>query len=169
MPRASPPSKAKAGSSCSPSVSEKLDDDDVSEIKEAFELFSSDAGTIDGKELMVAMRALGFMVRRPEVRQIMQEHDSEKSGRIDFEGFLDVMKEKLEGRSLDDEIEKGFELFDVDGTGSISIQNLRQIADELGEDIDNSELEAMLAEFDADEDGQINLFEFADIMRKGEV
>ena len=50
----------------------ELTEEQKQEIKEAFDLFDTDgSGSIDAKELKVAMRALGFEPRKEEVRRMI--------------------------------------------------------------------------------------------------
>lgn len=63
-----------------------------------------------------------------------------------------------------DEILKAFKLFDEEGDGNISVKNLRRVARELGENLSDQELEAMVEEFDSDGDGKINQEDFINIM-----
>lgn len=53
----------------------ELTEDQRQEIKEAFDLFDTDKnGAIDAHEMKVAMRALGFEVKKDEVLRILDEH-----------------------------------------------------------------------------------------------
>ena len=65
-----------------------------------------------------------------------------------------IVTEKILSRDPLEEIRKAFKLFDEDGTGRVSLRNLRHIAMELGENIDDDELRAMIDEFDLDGDGE---------------
>jgi centrin-2/centrin-1 len=59
-------------------------------------LFDTDgSGTIDIKELKVAMRALGFEPKKEEIKKMMQDVDKSGNGRIDFNEFLELMTEKM--------------------------------------------------------------------------
>ncbi|KAG9129882.1 hypothetical protein Leryth_007036 [Lithospermum erythrorhizon] len=51
------------------------------EIREAFELFDTDgSGSIDAKELNVAMRALGFEMSEEEISNMIADVDKDGSG-----------------------------------------------------------------------------------------
>lgn len=72
-----------------PSASD-LSEEQRAEIKEAFELFDTDKdGAIDYHELKVAMRALGFDLKKAEVLKILREHDKGE-GVMGWEDFLRV-------------------------------------------------------------------------------
>ena len=69
----------------------ELSDEQKQEIKEAFELFDTDKdGCVDYHELKVAMRALGFDMKKAEVLKILRDHDKTNHGLMDFEDFAKV-------------------------------------------------------------------------------
>ncbi len=74
------------------------------------------------------------------------------------------MTHKYAERDPEEEILKAFELFDNDNTGKINLSNLRRVARELGENLTDDELQAMIDEFDKDQDGKIDRNEFLSIM-----
>ncbi|KAJ8297948.1 hypothetical protein KUTeg_024479 [Tegillarca granosa] len=114
------------------------------EIREAFDLFDTDgSGTIDAKELKVAMRALGFEPKKEEIKKMIAEIDKEGAGTIDFNNFLSIMTQKMSEKDVKEEIQKAFRLFDDDETGKISFKNLKRVANELGENLTNEELQVM--------------------------
>ncbi|KAL0726210.1 hypothetical protein Bca4012_022303 [Brassica carinata] len=86
------------------------------------------------------------------------------------------------------EIREIFDLFDIDGSGSIDARELnvamrslgfemtnegkisphdiKQIAKELGENFTDNEIEEMIEEADRDKDGEVSLEEFMKMMRR---
>ncbi|KAK4346497.1 hypothetical protein RND71_032836 [Anisodus tanguticus] len=108
------------------------------EIKEAFELFDTDgSGTIDARELNVAMRALGF-----------------------------EMTEQIGERDTKEELARAFNILDQDKNGKISAADIQQIAKELGEKFTAREIQEMIEEADRDRDGEVSAEEFMMMMRK---
>ncbi|KAJ3306671.1 Calcium-binding component of the spindle pole body (SPB) half-bridge [Kappamyces sp. JEL0829] len=109
------------------------------------------------------MSALGFDAKKVEVLKILRDNEKQK-GLIDWEDFNVVMTEKILERDPIEEMKKAFKLFDDDNTGKISLKNLKRVAKEIGENVDEEDLQAMIDEFDLDQDGEINEQEFIDIM-----
>src|SRR5882757_6796446 len=144
-----------------------LTEEQKQEIKEAFDLFDTDgSGTIDAKELKVAMRALGFEPKKEEIRKMIADADKNGTGVIDFPEFLDMMTGKMAERDPREEMLKAFRLFDDDETGKISFKNLKRVAKELGENMTDEEIQEMIDEADRDGDGEISEKEFMRIMKK---
>jgi hypothetical protein len=65
-------------------------------------------GTIDAKELKVAMRALGFEPKKEEIKKMISDIDKDGSGTIDFSEFLEMMTAKMSERDSREEILKAF-------------------------------------------------------------
>ncbi len=131
-----------------------LSADEIMEIKEAFDLFDSDGGgTIDPAELKAAMTSLGFEAKSQTIYQMISDLDDDGSGAIDFEEFLDMMTARMSDKDSREDIEKVFKLFDDDRSNYITIHNLRRVARELGETMDDTELDEMIRRADSDNDG----------------
>jgi len=76
-----------------------------------------------------------------------------------------MMARKMqEGDSGEDELKEAFKVFDTNGDGLISPQELREVMLGLGENLSNEELDAMIKEADTNGDGQVDYNEFVRMM-----
>ena len=57
------------------------------------------------------------------------------------------MTERILARDPMDEIRRAFQLFDDDNTGKISLRNLRRVAKEIGDRLEDDELSVFLLSF----------------------
>jgi len=144
-----------------------INEEEIEELREAFNLFDTNGdGSIDPKELKAAMQSLGFEGKNHTVHQMISDIDKNGTGDIDFEEFLDLMTVKLGDSDRPEDVQKVFDLFDDDKTGFISIQNLKRVAKDLGENMSDAELLEMIERADSDRDGQISFDDFYSIMTK---
>ena len=78
-----------------------LSEEQIEEIREAFNLFDTDhSGSIDYRELKAAMRALGFEVKKEELKKMITDIDADGSGQIEFPEFLEMMTGKVRAPRL---------------------------------------------------------------------
>ena len=110
-------------------VKRELTQEQKQGIREAFNLFDVDkTGTIDSNELRVALRAMGFDVSKADIREIMRDYDRDGTGELKLQDFTDIMTSKLQTRDPKEEMLQAFELYDDDGTGKITLSNIRKVA-----------------------------------------
>merc|ERR1711907_196643 len=122
-----------------------LSADEVQEVKDAFDLFDTDSsGAVSVTELVEAMRSLGLEQKNEAVFNMIKEIDTDGSGELEFQEFLEMMTARLTDKPPRSEIERVFKLFDDDRTGEISLNNLKRVASELGEEVSNEELQEMV-------------------------
>ncbi|EMC98336.1 hypothetical protein BAUCODRAFT_56393, partial [Baudoinia panamericana UAMH 10762] len=161
---------------------ESLSEEQREEVNEAFSLFDLDKDNyIDYHELKVALKALGFDLPKNDILSMLQTHGVSASSltggarggqqqqggdRPSFTGpsrlllshvaFQQIAAQRILNRDPQEEILRAFELFDAEGKGRIDVNDLRRVARELGEGLQEEELQAMIEEFDVRGEGGID-------------
>ena len=139
--------------------------DEVQEVKDAFDLFDTDSsGAVSVQELVDAMVSLGIDQKNESVFNMIKEIDTDGSGELEFAEWLEMMTARLTNKTPKADIEKVFKLFDNDRTGEISLDNLKRVANDLGEEVSNEELQEMVQRNDVDKDGAWTLDDFYAVM-----
>ncbi len=145
-----------------------LTEEEVMEIKEAFDLFDNDkSGTIDTNELKQALKNLGIDAKNQTLSNMMADLDKDNSGTIDFDEFIDMMTAKMSDRDTREDLEKVFKLFLGDDQGDkILLKHLKRVARELNENMSEEELQEMITRADLNKDQGVDFEEFYQIMTK---
>ena len=133
-------------------------------LLEIFQSFDTNKdGVLSKREILNGYKAImPFDDATKEVEKIMNTVDLDGNGTIDYNEFVlaTINKKKL----LDKEkLEQTFKLFDKDGNGFISKEEIEEV---LGTYIDSNELNKLFKEVDKNGDGQISLVEFKEMMIK---
>lgn len=138
------------------------------EYREAFDLFDRNGdGVISIQELKTLLESLGQSPTDVEVQHIMQRLDKDQSGDVQFEAFYELMMEKheqYEKMTLKDELMEIFREFDRNDDGLISISELRQVMNSVGEPLSDEELAAMIQVADTTQSGTVNFEQFKAIV-----
>lgn len=151
-----------------------LNEKEMIEVNRAFDMnrISSDEELLNTDGLRTAIRSLGFEPRGDEIKKLMKSFAT-KANKLNRDGFHKIMSLKY-GSSVGnhsdkcgkDEISRVFNLLDLDKSGFITLENLKSIAKELNEDLNEEELMEMINEADTDGDNKIDKSDFQRIMIK---
>ena len=151
------------GKNASQKIKNELTEEQKREIKDAFSSFEEEG--IEPDELKSAMQALGFDQKNSEVQKILEKIDMQK-GPLKYNDFLNVMIDNDEDKVPENEMKKAFKILCEEGTDKITLKSLSKICNDLGEKINEEELQEMIIEADKDQDEEVGEDDFLKIMQK---
>ena len=144
-----------------------LPEGDLSELKQAFDLFDvNHEEEISPKDTVEAMKSLGYDKKNPELYRIMKELDTPENETIDFPLFANHIVNAITDKYSEDGIRTIFNLFvDDPREDTVSIINLKKIIEELGEKPSQQEIDRLL-EIKGSVNAKLTFDEFLDFMRR---
>lgn len=149
----------------------ELREEQKTEIVNVFEFYDpSNTGTVEKRHLKAMMRNLSHNVKKEQLNRLfVQCGISTRANRLSYNEFYNLMEKVMNEKNIQEETMRAFNLFDIDGTGKITIDNLKTVSRQLGEKMTDSELKEMITEADTDGDGAVDATEFVRIMKKSEL
>ncbi|XP_062620914.1 calmodulin-beta-like [Saccostrea cucullata] len=144
----------------------ELDADKLQEAKAVFQDFDRDGnGYIDETELGTALRRLRLNPTLKEIRSMIDEVDSDNNHKIDFNEFLRFVKMTYrDPEEMRCNLMEAFKVFDKNGDGFITLQELTSAMTEMGECLSEHEFKEMIRTADRNGDGKINYEEYVAVM-----
>ena len=129
------------------SAKDNLSVDEIADYKKAFAVYDDNGdGTITVEELQSVMKSMGHDVPRSQVEEMLLENDENNDGVVDFDEFLTAMTRiKLDPQQ---ELMEAFKVFDRDGNGYITVDELRATIRQCGENATDAQVEQMVHEAD---------------------
>ncbi|KAL5013783.1 hypothetical protein ScPMuIL_008053 [Solemya velum] len=121
-------------------------------------------GMITTTELGTVMKSLSMTPTEAELRDIIEEADVDGNGTIDFPEFLQMMARRIEEIDRELIVKETFKLFDKDGDGFITSEELYWVMCNIGHRLSHEEIDGMIREADEDGDGVIDYREFTKMM-----
>ncbi|OMJ90109.1 hypothetical protein SteCoe_7597 [Stentor coeruleus] len=138
--------------------------DDLKSFKASFQKLDKDGdGKITKYELIEEYcKTMNIAEAERLAIKIIDKLDQDKDGNIDYTEFLMTCTQRQRNVSLD-ELEIAFKMFDIDGNGSITADEIRGIL-ENGQITEEETWKELLKEADTNGDGCIDLREFINLM-----
>ena len=138
--------------------------EDTKELREAFTKIDVNGdGRVSREELFNQYsKSMGDAKGEEEVDRIMKEVDTDNNGFIDYTEFIKASMDYRQVMSVEN-LRIAFDLFDKDGSGSISVQELKNVLHG-GSESNKRVWVDVLKEVDQNGDGEIDLHEFEDIV-----
>ena len=121
---------------------------DGNEIKDTLELFDTNGdGRINVREIRGAMQSIGYDEKNPTVYEVITELDNPRnknSGGATFNDFCQTVNYRVPDKETNEDLRRVFNLFVDPNSDTTSLESIKKVADELGENIEELELNAML-------------------------
>jgi len=149
-------------------IAGQLNEDQIKALRETFMALDGNGdGLLTPAEMKAGLEKAGLKEIPPDLQQIMEDVDADGSGVIDYTEFLAATLEKRV-YVAEDVCWSAFRIFDKNGDGKISQEELRSVLD--NEDVQNvaggeKAMAALMMEIDANGDGHIDFEEFMQMMR----
>jgi Ca2+-binding EF-hand superfamily protein len=144
---------------------------ELEDLQDAFQLFDTEnKGIIAVSELRKVLQSLAEESGLPSKNSVMSRivlaiKKIPDDNNLTLADFIRLLTEP-DANDKRDEIQKVFDMFDVDNKGFINLDDLRKIAsEELGETMADEELEEMI-ERAASNDGKVTMEDFTEVMTK---
>ncbi|XP_015698545.1 probable calcium-binding protein CML28 [Oryza brachyantha] len=151
---------------------------DSSELRKVFKMFDKNGdGRITKKELGESFRNLGIYIPDDELDATMDKIDANGDGCVDVEEFGllyrsilgDDHRHNQPAGDEDDGMREAFNVFDQNGDGFITVDELQSVLSTLGlkQGRTAEDCRRMISKVDADGDGRVDFKEFKQMMRGG--
>ncbi len=116
-----------------------------------------DAEYIQNENLGDALRMCGHCPFECEVEDFIKQADPEKTGRLNFDTFLDVIFASFTRLHSEEELKEAFRFFDPELRGICSITDLRHALTNFGEKLTDAEMNEFVqeAQSEIDSDGLV--------------
>ncbi|KAL3517893.1 hypothetical protein ACH5RR_020482 [Cinchona calisaya] len=143
---------------------------DPGELRRVFQMFDRNGdGKITKKELSDSLENLGIYIPEKELVQMIHKIDVNRDGYVDIDEFGTLYRTIMDERDEEEDMREAFNVFDQNGDGFITVEELRSVLSSLGlkqgRTLDDCKL--MIKKVDVDGDGMVNYREFRQMMKGG--
>ena len=141
----------------------------IKQLQEIFNKYAGEKGALDEESLQLLIKEkLEQYIQKKQLIALMKKIDTDGSGEIEFDEFIEFMRNLNKENELDeDALKEVFKIFDRDEKGYLTPESVYHIFLALGEKIKLEDIINILKENDIDGDGNLNFEDFKMLMHRG--
>ena len=141
----------------------------IKQLQEIFNKYAGEKGALDEESLQLLIKEkLEQYIQKKQLIALMKKIDTDGSGEIEFDEFIEFMRNLNKENELDeDALKEVFKIFDRDEKGYLTPESVYHIFLALGEKIKLEDIINILKENDIDGDGNLNFEDFKMLMHSG--
>ena len=141
----------------------------IKQLQDIFNKYAGDKDALDEESLHLLIREkLELYIQQKQIVALMKKIDTDGSGEIEFDEFIEFMRNLNREDELDeDALKEVFKLFDRDEKGYLTPESVYHIFLAFGEKIKLEDITTILKENDIDGDGNLNFEDFKMLMHTG--
>ncbi|KAL1815105.1 hypothetical protein DCAR_0519334 [Daucus carota subsp. sativus] len=143
---------------------------EADELRKVFEMFDHNGdGRITKQELNESLEKMGIFIPDQELTQMIEKIDVNNDGCVDIDEFGDLYQNIMNTREEEEDMKEAFSVFDQNGDGFITVDELKSVLASLGlkQGRTEEDCKTMIMKVDVDGDGRVNFNEFKAMMRGG--
>ena len=119
----------------SPSLSVHSRSQLAAELEKVFKKFDANGdGKISALELGSIMGSLGQVISEKELDSMIREVDKDGDGFISLQEFIELNTKGVDSDEVMENLKDAFSVFDIDGNGSITAEELQTVMKSLGDE-----------------------------------
>ncbi|XVE74644.1 hypothetical protein DITRI_Ditri12bG0033800 [Diplodiscus trichospermus] len=140
----------------------------LQELEEVFKKFDVNGdGKISSSELGSILGSVGQQPSEEELQKMIKEFDADGDGFINFKEFVELNTRGVDSDEALENLRDAFSVYDIDGNGSITAEELHEVLKSLGDECSMAECRKMISGVDSDGNGMIDFEEFKVMMMAG--
>lgn len=155
----------------SSSIKKEFSEHELEGLKIAFELLDRNQdGQVTPGEFKIMLNNLGIDIKYEKAEEIIRIASHSGSNLIDQNDFLSFVKHIQQAcpgdgdEDLVSDLKAAFQVFDLDGDGYITKEELKTAMEMIGEAVTDNQLDYVIRLADTDKDGRINYEEFVKLL-----
>jgi calmodulin len=142
--------------------------EEIQQYKDAFDMFDKEGrGYISIDQFQRVLKNFGFELDKEKIKRMVSHLDQDKSGDIDFEELITIMKTRIVYEEDDDEmIIRAFKEFDKDKKGYITCEEFKYILKVYCQGFTDKQIEDIFNASDLNKDGKLDYKEYIQFWKK---